>query len=48
MTQDDAMRVEVQIFRTKKLDDSMEVFVINEDSAEKRALGINVVRKGAF
>jgi hypothetical protein len=42
------MSVEIEVFRTQKLDDPVIVLVVDEDRAEQRSFRVDVAGKRAF
>ena len=48
LSENHAVGVEIEIFGAEKLDDSVVVFVVDENGAENGLFGIDVAGKGAF
>jgi len=46
--EDDAVSIEVEILRPEQFDEPVIVFVVDENGAEKRFFGVDVMRKCAF
>jgi hypothetical protein len=42
------VRIEVKVFRTQELYNAIIVFVVDQNSAEKRSLGIDVAGESPF
>src|SRR4030095_11399332 len=48
VAEDHAVRVEVKVFRTEKLDDAVIVLVVDENGAEKTSLRVHIAGESTF